>query len=36
LKSAFNSEPFRTFTDVTAFFFSCAVPTLFLGSVIAA
>jgi len=29
LKSAFNSEPFFTFAETTASFFSCAVPTLF-------
>ena len=31
-KSRASSERFFTFDDVTAFFFSCFVPTLFFGS----
>jgi hypothetical protein len=31
LKSDLSSEPSSTFDETTAFFFSCAVPTLFGG-----
>jgi hypothetical protein len=36
LKSARVSEAFFTFAPTTALFRSCAVPTLFLGSTVAA
>ena len=32
MKSALSSDPFFTFGEVTAFFLSCGVPTLFFAS----
>jgi hypothetical protein len=34
--SAALSDPSATFTPLTAFFFSCLLPTLFFGSCVAA